>query len=352
MSDLEGGLGRFIERMPKAELHLHLEGSMRPATLLRLAERHRVDLPAATEEGVRDWYRFSGFAEFVDIYLTCLRCLRHPEDFQLVADQLMAELERQNVRYCEAHLTVGIHGANGVNLGELADAMAEVIEDGRRRHGVTLRLITDIVRNNIDQADATLEWALAEQGRTVVALGLSGFESEPDEPFREHFLEAEARGLHRTAHAGENSDAANVRSALATCRPERIGHGIRAAEDPALMQELRVTGVPLEVCPSSNVALRSVASLEEHPFDRLVQAGVEVTVNTDDPAYFDVTLNEEYRRLHRTWGYSPERLAGFALAAVRHSFLEAGEKRRLEDRFRRRFEKIGEQELGRAVVPA
>ena len=342
---------RFIERMPKAELHLHLEGSIRPATLLRLAARHRVDLPATTVAGVRRWFRFADFAEFVAIYLACLRCLRDPEDFQLAADELMAELERQNVIYCEAHLTVGIHAANGVNLGELADAMAEGIEQGRRRRGVTLRLITDIVRNSPRQADPTLEWALAERRRTVVALGLSGFESEPDEPFREHFAEAARQGLHRVAHAGENTDAANIRSVLATCRPQRIGHGIRAAEEPALMAELRDTGVPLEICPSSNVALRSVASLEDHPFDRLARAGVAVTVNTDDPAFFDVTLNEEYRRIHRTWGYPPERLAGFSLAAVRHAFLEEAEKARLEAEFRRRFARIGEEELGYAVDP-
>ena len=346
-----GGLDRFIERMPKAELHLHLEGSIRPATLLRRASRHRVDLPASTVEGVRDWFRFADFAEFVDIYLACSACLRDPEDFQLAADELMAELERQSVVYCEAHLTVGTHAANGVNLGELADAMAEVIEDGRRRRGVTLRLITDIIRNLPARADLTLEWALAERRRTVVALGLSGFESEPNAPFREHFAEAERQGLHRVAHAGENTTAANVRAALSEVRSERIGHGIRAVEDPVLMEEMRGAGVPLEVCPSSNVALHAVPSLDEHPFDRLVRAGLEVTVNTDDPAFFDVTLNEEYRRLHRTWGYSAEELAGFSLAAVRHAFIEPEERRRLEAEFRRRFAEIGEEELGEAVAP-
>ncbi len=352
MNGPQAGLDRFIERMPKAELHLHLEGSIRPATLLRLAARHRVDLPATTVEGVREWYRFGNFAEFVEIYLACSACLRDPEDFQLAADEMMAELERQNVVYCEAHLTVGTHAGNGVNVGELADAMAEAVEEGRRRRGVTLRLITDIVRNVPEQADLTLEWALAEKGRTVAALGLSGFESEPDEVFAEHFAEAERRGLHRVAHAGENTDAANIRSALATCRPQRIGHGIRAIEDPELMEDLRAAGVPLEVCPSSNVSLCAVPSLEEHPFGRLVEAGLEVTVNTDDPAFFDVTLNEEYRRVQRTWGYSAEELAGFSLAALRHSFLEPGERKRLERDFRRQFAEIGEEALGDAVVPA
>jgi adenosine deaminase len=322
------GLGRFIERMPKAELHIHLEGSIRPATLLRLASRHRMELPATTVEGIREWFRFSNFAEFVEIYLACSACLRDPEDFQLAADELMAELERQNVAYCEAHLTVGTHAANGVNVGELADAMAEVIEQGSRRRGVVLR-----------------------RERTVVALGLSGFESEPNGPFREHFVEAESRGLHRVAHAGENTDAANIRHALAICRPERIGHGIRAIEDPTLLAELRTAGVPLEVCPSSNVSLCAVPSLEEHPFDELVRAGLAVTVNTDDPAFFDVTLNEEYRRLHQTWGYSAEELAGLSLAAVRHAFLEPDERQRLEADFRQQFVEIGEEELGRAVDP-
>lgn len=344
-------LDRFIERMPKAELHIHLEGAIRPATLLQLASRHRVDLPATTVEGIRQWFRFSNFAEFVEIYLACSACLRDPEDFQLAADELMAELERQNVVYCEAHLTVGTHAANGVNLGELADAMAEVIEEGRRRRGVSLRLITDIVRNVPQQADLTLEWALAENRRSVVALGLSGFESEPNEPFREHFAEAESRGLHRVAHAGENTDAANIRAALSECHPERIGHGIRAVEDAALMDELRAAGVPLEVCPSSNVSLCAVPSLEEHPFDKLVRAGLAVTVNTDDPAFFDVTLNEEFRRVHRTWGYGAEELAGFSMAALRHAFLDPAERQRLEVEFLRQFAEIGEEELGEPVVP-
>ena len=233
-------LDRFIERMPKAELHLHLEGSIRPATLLRLASRHRVDLPATTVEGVREWFRFADFAEFVEIYLTCSACLRDPEDFQLAADELMAELERQNVVYCEAHLTVGTHAGNGVNLGELADAMAEVIDEGRRRRGVTLRLITDIVRNVAAAGRPDPRVGAGRAGaRPWWRSGCPVSSRSPTTPFREHFAEAERQGLHRVAHAGENTDAANIRAALAECRPERIGHGIRAVEDPALMEELR-----------------------------------------------------------------------------------------------------------------
>ncbi len=345
-------LDRFVERMPKAELHLHLEGSIRPATLLRLAARHRVDLPAATVAGVREWFRFEGFAEFVDIYLACCRCLRDPEDFQLAAAELMAEQERQNIAYCEAHFTVGTHAANGANLGELADALGETLATEGRRRGVTLRLIPDIVRNVPERADLTLEWALAGRSRGVVALGLSGFESEPSAPFREHFAEAARQGLNRVAHAGEHGGPQVIRDTLADCRPQRIGHGICAVDDPELLAELHRRVLPLEISPSSNVALGAVASIAEHPFDRLLAAGVEVTVNTDDPAFFDVTLAEEYRRLQHAFGYPAERLAGLSLAALRHAFLAADERRTLEAEFRRQFAELGEELLGAPVVPA
>ncbi len=354
MSRSNGGdpLDRFLARMPKAELHLHLEGTLRPATLLELAKRRRVDLPADSEAGVRRWFRFSSFEEFVHIYLTCSRCLRHPEDFQLVARQHLEEMARQSVLYCEAHLTVGTHAANGVNLGELADALAETLSDGRRRLGVDLRLVPDIVRNVPERADLTLEWALGGCGRGVVALGLSGFETLSCEPFREHFAAAAGAGLGRVAHAGEHGGPDSIRSAIAVCGAQRIGHGIAAAAEPALCEQLRRDGVPLEICPSSNLALGRAPRLEQHPFEELRQAGVAVTVNSDDPPFFDTTLTDEYRRLRRAFGYSAETLAELSLAAVRHAFLEPSQKRQLEAEFYRRLAAAGAAELGYEVAPS
>ncbi|TNF74232.1 MAG: hypothetical protein EP299_07355 [Acidobacteria bacterium] len=143
MSELE----TFIRRMPKVELHIHLEGSIQPGTLLRLAERRRISLPATDEQGLREWFDFRDFEHFVQIYLTCCQCLRDPEDFQLVARELLAEQSRQNVLCFEAHLTIGTHLANGANGGEVADALSEVIREGEQKYGIKMSLITDIVRN-------------------------------------------------------------------------------------------------------------------------------------------------------------------------------------------------------------
>lgn len=335
------GLTAFVEALPKVELHLHMEGSIRPATLLRLARRRRIDLPADDEAGVRRWFRFRDFAHFVDIYVTCCRCLRDPEDFQLVLDELLAEQERQGVLHSEIHFTVSIHQNNGANGDEIAHALWETIETARERRGVGARLIPDIVRNlGPAAADRTLRWALDHRSRGVVALGLSGFESSPTAPYEGHFRVASEEGLHRVAHAGEHAGPESVRLALALVGAERIGHGIRAAEDVDLLAELAERGIPLEVCPSSNVRLGAAPSLEEHPFDRLVEAGVEVTVNSDDPPFFETTLNDEYLRLAETFGYDRPRLAGFARAALRHAFVDGVERARLEERFDARLTEL------------
>jgi len=335
-------LEQFVVAMPKVELHVHLEGSIQPATLLELARRRRIDLPADDEAGLRRWFEFRDFAHFVEIYLTCCRCLRDPEDFQWVLDQFMAEQERQNVLYSEVHFTIGTHLANGVNGEEVADALAETLEQGRKRRGIQVQLIPDIVRDvGPAMADRTLEWALAGQHRGVAALGLSGFESSPNEPYREHFQVAAEQGLHRVAHAGEHEGCATIRSALEVCQAERIGHGIRSIDDGGLVEELAAQGIPLEVCPTSNIRLGAVGGFAEHPFDRLRQAGVIVTVNSDDPPLFETDLNREYLELAHQFEYGAGELAELSRQALQHAFLEESERAALDREFRERFEVLG-----------
>lgn len=343
----------FLLRMPKVELHVHLEGAMRPAVLLELARRNGVELPAQDEAGLKKWFRFRDFEHFVQIYLTCSKALRTPEDFQLLASDFLTEQACQNILYSEVHFTIATHLGNGANGEEVLHALEEAVREGESQLGVTLRLIPDIVRNVGPQvADRTLEWALAGRERGVVALGLTGSESRfSNEPFREHFAAARRAGLHRVAHAGETAGPESIRSVLEVCGAERIGHGVRAVEDPALLEELRDQGVPLEICPSSNVCLGVAPDLASHPFDRLYRSGCRISVSSDDPAFFNTNLTREYLRLHQTFGYSAAELAGLSLAAMRQSFLPDDERAALELRFREQFDLLGRDLLGAMVEP-
>jgi len=345
-------IDRFLLRLPKVELHVHLEGSMRPAVLLELARRNGIDLPAKDEAGLKRWFRFTDFEHFVQVYLACSRALQKPEDFQLLTLDVLAEQAYQNVVYTEAHFTISTHLMNGANGDEVLSAMSEAIAEGERRYGVTLRLIPDIVRNvGVEPADRTLEWALAGRQRGIVAaLGLSGSERlYPNEPFREHFAAAKREGLHRVAHAGEHAGPESIRSALEVCDAERIGHGVHAIDDPSLVEELRASQIPLEVCPSSNVCLGVAPDIASHPFDRLYRAGLALSVNSDDPAFFNTNLTLEFLRLHQTFGYSPAELAGFSVAALRQSFLPEAEKEALGESFREQFDALGRELFGAPV---
>jgi len=326
--------------LPKVELHVHLEGSMRPQTLLALARRHGVPLPADDEAGLRRWFRFRDFEHFVEIYLTCSRCLREPEDFARLARDFVAEQRRQNVLYSEVHFTVSTHVNNGVDGEEVAAALGEVITDAERE-GTHVRLIPDIVRNvGPAAADLTLDWALSNRARGVVALGLSGFESESNAPYREHFTVAVEEGLHRVGHAGEHGGPDSIRSALDVCAIERIGHGVRSVEDPELLRDLASRRIPLEVCPTSNVCLGVCESLRSHPWPVLVAAGARVTINSDDPPLFATTLSEEYRRLAETFGLSGDDLAFLSHQALTASFAEPSLFDVLEAKMQAGFERL------------
>ncbi len=324
----------WFRALPKVELHVHLEGSMRPETLLALATRHKVDLPAHSLAGIRQWFQFRDFDHFVEIYLKCSSVLRAPEDFQRLLRDFAADQKRCGVVYSEVHFTVGTHWMAGLPPDELLDAMAETIAELDRVGTTRVRLIPDIVRDvGSKTADLTLEWAIAGKARNcVVALGLSGREAFcPSEPFAEHFAEAERRGLGCVAHAGEHAGARSIWSVLEACRAQRVGHGVRCLEDPALVAHLRDQRIPLEVCPTSNVRLGVAADLTQHPFERLRREGLLLTINSDDPALFETDVACELEQLATTFGYESEQLAGWMESAVAASFLEDEEKLRLRE---------------------
>jgi adenosine deaminase len=217
---------------------------------------------------------------------------------------------------------------------------------------VTIRLIPDIVRDvGSKTADPTLDWALAAKRRGVaVALGLTGREAlYPSEPYADHFAEAAKHGLHCVAHAGEHAGPGAVYSVLDSCRAERIGHGVRSIEDEGLLDRLRDGRVPLEVCPTSNLCLGLAPDLAHHPFDELLRRGLALTVNSDDPALFNTTLSEEFRRVGETFDYTPERLATLALAGFEHSFLAPEEKNAALAAARAEMRELAPAHLGREL---
>jgi adenosine deaminase len=296
---------------------------MRPHLLLDLAREHGVDLPADDEEGLRRWFRFADFEHFIEVYLTCSRCLVAPEDFQRLAMDFARQQADQNILYSEVHFTISTHLANGVNGEEVAHALGESLTEAESRLGVTIRLIPDIVRSlGPAVADQTTRWALDQRHRGVVALGIAGLERAPIEPFAAHFEAARSAGLGTTAHAGEQRGPESIREVLQVCRPERLGHGITAIRDPRLLAELATAGIPLEICPTSNVRLGYAAAYDRHPFDELREAGLALSINSDDPPLFGTSLIEEFCAVQEAFGYSLEELAGFARAAFEHAFLD------------------------------
>jgi aminodeoxyfutalosine deaminase len=318
-------LAAFVDALPKAELHVHLEGSIAPSTLLTLARSQPGgDLPR-TEEGLRDLYRFRDFAHFLDVYILVCRHLWTADDFALITRELVATLAAQNVRYAEVTVTPMGHVLRGV----APEAVFEGIERGRAEaeaeHGVRLRWCTDVDGLlGPDLAVETVELVLRHRPAGLVSMGLGGVEV-PRAQFGRAFDMARDAGLHSVPHAGEAAGPDSIWEAIGRLRAERIGHGVRCVEDPALMAELRERRIPLEVCPTSNVRTGVVADLASHPLPRLVAGGLVVTLNSDDPPMFDTTLRDEYLGAVRHMGLGPADLADLARNAARASFLPPAE---------------------------
>jgi aminodeoxyfutalosine deaminase len=337
-------LHAFARQMPKVELHVHLEGSIRPNTLLQLAERNGFDLPAKDVEDLRDFYRFRSFAHFIEVYVTITCCLQTPDDYRLIAHEFGADCARQNVRYAEVTFSI----FTNVTYAKLPwQAIVEGLNAGRAQahteFGVDWRWVFDIVRDVPGTQDQVVEIALAARDRGVVALGLGGSEKGfPPELFVESFERARQGGLHSVPHAGEIAGPESVWNALKLLHAERIGHGVRCVEDPTLVDHLRERQVPLEVCPTSNVCLGVFPSYEAHPLRRLWDDGLLITVNSDDPPLFNTDLNHEYEVLVNHFGFTGEELEQVSLNGLHASFLPQAEKAQLETEFRAEFARLRE----------
>jgi aminodeoxyfutalosine deaminase len=290
----------WLTRLPKVELHCHLEGSMSVDTVSALAERHRADPTPIWPDGFPQVFSFDGFPSFATQFWFGLSLLRTGDDLAIVTADLACTLARQNVRYAEITTTAFTHfrgdeGRPGMSWSEYRDGL----DEGRRRAadaGVQIGWIVDIPRDlELPEQTTTIDYLesnLTPDG--LLAIGLGGYEvGFPAAPYAPHFARARAIGLHSVPHAGETEGAESVREAIDLLHAERIGHGVRAIEDPALVQQLVDRGIMLEVCPTSNVLLGVVNAIEEHPMPALRAAGVPVCLNTDDPGWFGTDLVTE-----------------------------------------------------------
>ena len=329
-------LSDFIAGLPKAELHVHHVGSASPRIVSELAERHPGTVPS-DPDALRSFFEFRDFAHFVEVYLAVVGLIRTPEDIRYLTYEVGREMATgQSLRYAELTCTPYTSvRPDRDDLGMPIEAYTAAIEDARvaveRDFGLVLRWIYDIPgESGVPSADATLGYALDHRTDALVGFGLGGPEiGVPRAQFQPHFDAARAAGLRSVPHAGETTGPDTVWDSLRLLGAERIGHGTSSAQDPALLAHLAEAGVPLEVCPSSNIATRAVPTLEEHPIRAFRDAGVTVTVNSDDPPMFNTTLNREYEIAAELLELDEAGVADLARNAVRASFAEDDVKERI-----------------------
>jgi adenosine deaminase len=318
---------RDLTALPKTDLHVHLEGSIRPRTLVELADRNGAPLPDTLADGR---YSFADFAHFITTYTIACECLRRPEDFRRIAYEFCEDEAAQGVRYAEPSFSMELDRVTG-GLDEPLEAVLGGLTEGGRDFGIAWGLCVDVVRGiPIEDSRAKMRAAVRHADRGVVSIGLGGSERFGPQPYADIFAEATAAGLHSVPHAGEAAGAESIWGAITALRAERIGHGIRCLEDATLVDELRERAIPLDVCPTSNVVLGMVRSVEEHPLPRLMEAGLTVTINSDDPAMLSSPVAGEFETARTVFGMDDDRLAALARAGVRSSFADRATKDRIE----------------------
>jgi adenosine deaminase len=341
MMDIE----QFITQMPKVELHVHLEGSVRPETLLKLAARHGVALPANDVPGLRKWYAFRDFDHFIEIYMTISSCLRTPEDIELIAREFLIGQAEQNIRYSEVTFTpFNQYMNNELGFHEQIDAVNRARVWAERELGVRMGIIMDIPRIISPEDGLTVaDWTIERFGDGIIAFGLGGPEiGNPPEKYRAAFERVRAVGIPCILHAGETVGPPSIWSAIRVADTVRIGHGVRAIEDPQLVAYLRETQLPLEICPTSNICLKVYPSLAEHSLPELMSQGLYVTINSDDPPMFNTTLTAEYLAAHRAFGWQADAIQQLVINAVKVTLLPETEKEVLLGAFAADFERLAQ----------
>lgn len=322
-------MAEYIRGLPKAELHLHIEGTLEPELLFELADKHGVRLPYASVEALRAAYQFADLQSFLDIYYAGADCLRDEADFYALTFAYLRKIYAQGVVHTEIFFDPQTHTVRGVPFAVIMAGIGQALADAQSQFGLSHRLILCFLRH-LEAADAlqTLEQALPWR-QAITAVGLDSSErGHPPAKFAAVFARARELGLRAVAHAGEEGPPEYIRQALDLLGVSRIDHGVRCEEDPELVERLRREAVPLTVCPLSNVKLKVFPRIEDHNLKRLLDRGLCVTVNSDDPAYFGGYVLENYLAVQQGLGLSRQDLVQLARNSIRASFLPAADQQR------------------------
>lgn len=312
-------IGEFVRSIPKTELHVHIEGTLEPDLMFRLAERNDFDLPYDSVEDVAAAYRFSDLQSFLDIYYQGAGVLQTREDFYELMKAYLVRAEADGVRHAEVFFDPQTHTERGIGYGTFMSGFRAAMAES----DLTTSLILCFLRH-LSGEDAVRTLAAAEPHLDgVIAVGLDSSEvGNPPELFEDAFSMASSLGLRAVAHAGEEGPPEYVTGALDVLGAERIDHGVRSLEDPDLVERLRRDQIPLTVCPFSNVALRVVERLEDHPIPRMIEEGLLVSVNSDDPAYFGGYIGDNYEGVGTAFDFTPDILASIARNSIISSFAD------------------------------
>jgi adenosine deaminase len=313
--------------LPKAELHLHIEGTLEPEMVFALAEKNDIHLPWKSVDELRGLYSFTDLQSFLDLYYAGMAVLQTEDDFAALAGAYLRRAAEQGVRHVEMFFDPQAHTSRGVEIDAVIDGLLRALAGAREQTGITGGLILCFLRDQpVDDAMATLESVAARSG-DLLGVGLDSAEvGYPPSLFEGVFARARDLGLHVVAHAGEEGPPAYVWEALDLLKVERIDHGVRSLEDPALVERLRADRVPLTVCPLSNVRLGGVASLDQHVLPAMLDAGLVVTVNSDDPAYFGGYVGDNFDAIAESLSLDTEQLRTMAAFSIEASFLDADTK--------------------------
>ena len=329
-----------IKALPKLEQHVHIVGSTKPETFLWLIRDSGSNLPYETLDDLRDFYKYSDFPHFIEIYSRVNDTITKESHYERITYEMLESQAACNVRHVEAIFSAWDHVRRGLDYGLMVDSINRGIRKANRKWGISCTLRIDLVRNYGPEIGMKALDLIESKRDNILAIDTGGSElGYPPAPYRECYERARGMGLHTVAHQGEGAGQDYVWECIEALRPERIGHGVAAGRDPALMKAIADRGIAIECCPVSNIMTAAVPSWDAHPIRRFTRAGIRVSVSSDDPPMFGTDMNNEYLQLHRHLGFTLDELYRVSMDSVETSFLPLEEKRRLRSEFTRDYER-------------